>query len=115
MFVAGARLASRLEARHGRGRLALRLDLGERVLRGRGEVRLAHDVVAIEDRASYIGVAGAQLGYRYKDQLLALGPVKAGMIKPGKLAKLAAKGAGLAHFVGSRGFTAKNATVGVCP
>jgi hypothetical protein len=66
------------------------------------------------------------------------------MIKPGKLAKLAAKGAGLAHlldanpapvdvvlaigqqaycmtfggqtsFVGSRGFTAKNATVGVCP
>jgi hypothetical protein len=42
---------------------------------------------------------GGSLGYRYKDRLLALGPVKAGTIKPGKLAKLAAKRAGLAHLL----------------
>jgi hypothetical protein len=92
---------------------------------------------------SYIGVTGAGLGYKYKDKLLALGPVKAGTIKPGK-SKLAAKGIGLVQvldenpapvdvvlaigeqtycmtfggqsaFVGSKVFVAKNAAVGSCP
>src|SRR5262249_49330704 len=54
VFVAGARLAHGLEARHGGGSLALGLDVGEGLLRGRREVRLTHDVVAIEDGAGAV-------------------------------------------------------------
>jgi hypothetical protein len=46
---------------------------------------------------SYIGDDGENRGYKYKDTLLANGPIKSVLIKPGKLVKITGKGAGLGH------------------
>jgi hypothetical protein len=50
---------------------------------------------------SYIGDAGENRGYKYKDSTLANGPVKTLLIKPGKMLKVLGKGSGLGHTLGA--------------
>jgi hypothetical protein len=46
---------------------------------------------------SLVGKPGSSKGYRYKDETLAAGPVKAAVLKGGKLLKIAGKGPALPH------------------
>jgi glucose/arabinose dehydrogenase len=50
---------------------------------------------------SYIGNQGDNRGYRYKDPLLANGPIRTVMVRPGKVIKVVGKGAGLGHSLGT--------------
>jgi polyhydroxybutyrate depolymerase len=47
-----------------------------------------------------LGHEGENKGYKYKDALLAYGPVKAAVLRPGKLLKITAKGNGLYYTLG---------------
>jgi hypothetical protein len=49
---------------------------------------------------SYVGAAGTNKGYKYKDALLAEGPIKLALVMNGKLVKAIGKGSGLTHSLG---------------